>query len=232
MSPEQNANPAKDVMDPYAFNTQAYPKSRCGEDDVRLDRAFPLVGTGCTILDLGCLDGTVGELLLRRGNVVHGIDAAAPAVATAVQRGILARVGNLEERLDFPDAMFDVVFAGEVLEHIFDVDIVLSEAHRVLKPGGHLVATTPNLAAFGRRILLLLNRNPHIEISFTGEAAGHIRYFIRSTLFELLCKHGFRVTDYTSDVVNFDRQGRMRSLWLARLFPTLGKSLIVRAERI
>jgi len=219
-------------MDPYAFNTQAYPKSRCNEDDTRLERVFPLIGTGRTILDIGCLDGTVGQLFLQRGNVVHGIDAAAPAVKTAVERGIQARVGNLEERLDFPDAMFDAVFAGEVLEHIFDIDSLLSEIHRVLKPGGHLVATTPNLAAFGRRLLLLLNRNPHIEISFTGEAAGHIRYFIRSTLFDILGKHGFRVTDYTSDVVNFDRAGRVRSICMARLFPTLGKSLIVRAERV
>ena len=219
-------------MNPYAFNTQAYPKSRCDESDVRLDRIFPLIGTGRTILDLGCLDGTIGEILLRRGNVVHGIDAAAPAVATAVQRGVQARVGNLEERLDFPDSQFDVVFAGEVLEHIFDVDTLLSEIHRVLKPGGHLVATTPNLAAMGRRLMLLLNRNPHIEISFTGDAAGHIRYFIRSTLFDLLRKHNFHVTDYTSDMVNFDRLGRVRSLWLARLFPTLGKSLIIRAARM
>lgn len=220
-------------MDPYAFNTRAYPESRWVGDDVRLDRVLPLVGSSRTILDVGCLDGTVGELLLRRGNVVHGIDAAAPAVAAAVRRGVLARVGNLEERLDFPDAMFDVVFAGEVLEHIFAVDTLLAEAHRVLKPGGCLVATTPNLAALGRRILLLLNRNPHIEISFADkDAAGHIRYFISRTLFDLLHQHGFRVTDYTSDVVNFDRLGRMRSLWLARLFPTLGKSLIVKAVRV
>lgn len=219
-------------MDPYAFNSQAYPQSRCGADDVRLQRVLPLIGSGHSVLDLGCLDGTIGEQLVRRGNVVCGIDAAAQAVAVAVRRGIQARVGNLEERLDFPDAMFDVVFAGEVLEHIFAVDPLLSEIHRVLKPGGCLVATTPNLAALGRRLLLLVNRNPHIEISFAAkDAAGHIRYFIRGTLFELLAQHGFEVTDYTSDVVNFDPDGRIRSRWLAQLFPTLGRSLIVRAKR-
>lgn len=220
-------------MDPYAFNSRAYPQSRCDEDDVRLPQVLPLVGTGHTVLDVGCLDGTIGEQLLQRGNVVHGIDAAAPAVAVAVRRGIQARVGNLEEKLDFPDAMFDVVFAGEVLEHIFAVEVLLSEIHRVLKPGGCLVATTPNLAALGRRILLLVNRNPHIEISFAEKnAAGHIRYFIRSTLFDLLSQQGFRVTDYTSDAVNFDATGRIRSCALAQLFPTLGRSLIVRATRV
>ena len=219
-------------MDPYAFNTRAYPKSRCGEDDARLNRVWPLVGTRRTILDVGCLDGTIGELLLQRGNVVHGIDAAAPAVQMAVQRGIQARVGNLEERLDFPDAMFDVVFAGEVLEHMFHVDVLLSEIHRVLKPGGALVATTPNLAALGRRLLLLLNRNPLIEVSFASpNAAGHIRYFVRHSLFELLQQQGFAVTNFTSDVVNFDNQGRLNCRWLARLAPTLGRSLIVRAVR-
>jgi hypothetical protein len=69
--------------------------------------------------------------------------------------------------------------------------------------------------------------NPHLEISFTGDAAGNIRYFIRSTLFDIFNKHGFKVTHFTSNVVNFNARGSFRSKNLTMAFPTLGTSLIV-----
>jgi 2-polyprenyl-3-methyl-5-hydroxy-6-metoxy-1,4-benzoquinol methylase len=218
-------------MDPYDFNTRAYPRSRCAGDDIRIRRLLPLIGTGRTILDVGCLDGTVAAEFIRLGNTVHGLDAAAPAVEAARRRGVEARVGNLEEPLPYEDGRFDTVFAGEIIEHVFNIDGLMAEIRRVLRPGGRLVATTPNLAALGRRLLLLVNRNPNVEISFTGDAAGHIRYFVRHTLCELLARHGFRLLTLTADVVNFNAAGTLRSAWLARAAPTLGRCLIVEAER-
>ena len=53
--------------------------------------------------------------------------------------------------------------------------------------------------------------NPHLEISFTGVAADHIRYLIRSTLFDILNKHSFKVTHFTSDVVKFNARESFRS---------------------
>ncbi len=214
-------------MDTYAFNSEAYPVSRCGQDDSRVEAVLPLIGKAGRVLDVGCLDGTIGELFIKMGNEVYGIDASEPALEKALARGIKARRGNVEEHFPFDDAMFDAVFAGEIIEHIFDIDSMLSEISRVLKPNGKFVVTTPNLAAFGRRLLLLLNRNPHIEISFTDGAAGHIRYFIRQTLFAILEKHGFIVDAFCSDVINFNSTGSLCSYKLAQWFPTLGKSIIV-----
>jgi len=219
------------MMDPFAFNSEAYPESRCGQDDSRVKAVLPMIGTAGRVLDVGCLDGTIGELFLKMGNEVYGIDASEPALKKALARGIQAKRGNVEERFPFEDAMFDAVFAGEIIEHIFDIDSMLSQIYRVLKPNGVFVVTTPNLAALGRRLMLLANRNPHIEISFTGEAAGHIRYFIRQTLVDILTKHGFRIDAFKSDVVNFNATGSLCSYKLARLFPTLGKSLIIRAVK-
>ena len=54
---------------------------------------------------------------------------------------------------------------------------------------------------------------------------------IRQTLFDILAKHGFRVDVFQSDVINFNATGSLCSFGLARLFPTLGKSLIVRAVK-
>jgi 2-polyprenyl-3-methyl-5-hydroxy-6-metoxy-1,4-benzoquinol methylase len=218
-------------MDPISYNSKAYPASRCGQNDIRVQLALPLIGKAGRVLDVGCLDGTIAELMVKMGNVVCGIDASEPAIKRAVARGIDARIGNVEEPFPFDTGFFDAIFAGEIIEHVFDVDAMLEEIRRVLKPGGSFVVTTPNLAAFGRRMLLLIGGNPHIEISFMGDAAGHIRYFIKGTLTELLNKHGFTVDVFLSDVVNFNASGAINSTRLARWFPTIGRSLIVRAIR-
>jgi len=221
----------KAIMDAYEFNSRAYTESRCDHQDPRFPVVLPMIGSGHVVLDLGCLDGTVGSLLVAQGNRVSGIDASRTAIERARERGLDARLGNLEEPMPFENGAFDIVFAGEIVEHVFEIDRMLAEVYRVLRPGGAFIVTTPNLAALGRRLMLLVNRNPHIEISFTGDAAGHIRYFIRSTLISLLTGHGFVVRRFASDVVNFNASGSLRSRTLAKLFPTLGKTLILQAEK-
>jgi 2-polyprenyl-3-methyl-5-hydroxy-6-metoxy-1,4-benzoquinol methylase len=219
-------------MDVYNFNSSAYLSSRCTQEDPRMPLVLPMIGTKKDVLDLGCLDGTLGELFVKQGNRVKGIDASKEAIQKARDRGVDARLGNLDEPFPFADASFDVVFAGEIIEHVFEVDQFVEEAFRVLRPGGFFIVTTPNLAAFGRRLLLLLNRNPHIEISFKApDAAGHIRYFIASTLKQFLTSKGFVIQRHASDIVNFNSTGSIASKWLAQCFPALGKTLIMQAMK-
>lgn len=87
------------------------------------------------------------------------------------------------------------------------------------------------MASLGRRFLLLCGRSPHIDTNLRNKSAGHIRYFVKSTLFSLLQDNGFRITYFTSDVVNFDNSHRFFSVGLAKLFPSLGRSLIVKAVK-
>jgi len=219
-------------MDVYDFNSSAYLASRCTADDPRMPHVLPMIGTNKDVLDLGCLDGTLGEVFVKQGNRVKGIDASKEAIQKARDRGVDARLGNLDEAFPFADKSFDVVFAGEIIEHVFEVDQFVEEAFRVLRPGGTFIVTTPNLAAFGRRMLLLLNRNPHIEISFKApDAAGHIRYFISSTLKQFLTSKGFVIQRHVSDVVNFNATGSIASKWLAKCFPSLGKTIIIQAMK-
>jgi len=218
-------------MDPIAWNSRRYRETADAAGNIRIKRVIPLVGQAGRVIDIACLDGAVAAIFQELGNTVYGIDASETAIEKARQRGIKVQLGNLEEPLPYADAAFDLAFAGEIIEHIFNIDGLLDEIYRILKPGGTLIVTTPNLAAFGRRLLLLLNRNPNIEISFTGDAAGHIRYFIKRNLFDLLSRHSFVPVYFTSDVVNFNRAGNLRSHFLAAAFPTLGRSLIVKAKK-
>jgi len=74
---------------------ERYETSRCSQEDVRIKKVVGLIGKAGAVLDLGCLDGTVGELFIKQGNIVHGIDASKSAIPRAVSRGLHAKLGNL-----------------------------------------------------------------------------------------------------------------------------------------
>jgi len=193
-----------------------------------------LVGTGNRVLDLGCFDGTIGEILIKNGNEVCGIDASKKAVKLAREKGIKAKVGNIEEKFDFEDNFFDVVVSGEIIEHIVDTDFFIDEIRRVLKPNGFLVLSTPNVASLGRRILLFFGKNPYFEASFgfpSYATAGHIRFFTEDLLLSYLKFKKFEIITFTSDIVNFTPSGNISSKLLADIFPSLGRSLIVEAKK-
>jgi SAM-dependent methyltransferase len=134
---------------------------------------------------------------------------------------------DLEKALPYGDSEFDIVFAGEVIEHLADTDIFINEIKRVLKSGGKLVLTTPNVASLARRAMLLLGINPFFEASFTfpgAGIAGHLRYFTPSLLKNYLTSFGFNLEFLGSDSVTLTPN--YGSVFLARLFPRFGRSII------
>ncbi len=104
-----------------------------------------------TVLDLGCGDGTVLEQLLDYGHDLFGCDL--PELRDAVRGRLAPRLGAaFEERvrvvedgrtIPFADDTFDAVYANQVFEHVRDLDMMLTECGRVLRPGGTLLATFP-----------------------------------------------------------------------------------------
>ncbi len=196
----------------------------------RIDAIVRLVGSGRRVLDIGCYSGLISERLAQRNNRVSAIDLSSDAVRRARAKGIDAYEADIEKNpLPFPRHSFEAIVAAEVIEHLFDTDAFLERVKEYLAPAGALVLTTPNLATLGRRLMLLMGKNPLIEVSCRGDAAGHIRYFVKESLFTLLNAHGFTITDFTSDVINFNNRGNLFCVWPAKLLPTWGKSLIVRA---
>lgn len=110
---------------------------------------------GAEVLDLGCAGGFMAEAIHDRGARVHGIDPAAEAVAAAkahaaaTGREIGYAVG-VGEALPYPDHAFDAVVCVDVLEHVADLDAVLGEVARVLRPGGWFLFDTINRTALAR----------------------------------------------------------------------------------
>ncbi len=109
------------------------------------------------VLDLGCRYGALTRAYLD-GNSVVGVDVDANALETAASLGIETRFADVEEPLPFEDASFDVVVAGELLEHLRDPDGVVAEARRLLKPGGMFVGSVPNFFRLRNRLAMLVGR--------------------------------------------------------------------------
>jgi len=94
------------------------------------------------ILDLGCGTGTNLDSLGKFGEA-WGIDESDLALGFCQKRGLGLLVQGMAERLPFCEDCFDLVCALDLLEHLADDDAALSEAFRVLKPGGILLVTVP-----------------------------------------------------------------------------------------
>ncbi len=90
------------------------------------------------ILDLGCGDGDLTEVLAGSGADVLGLDSSEAFVAAAEKRGLKAIVADAH-RLDF-DAEFDAVLSNAALHWMLDPDAVIAGVFRALKPGGRFVA--------------------------------------------------------------------------------------------
>ena len=149
------------------------------------------VESGDRVLDVGCGEGRFGAELARRGAVVVGIDVAEEPLRRAreLHPQLDLRVVDGEGPWDLPDASFDVVWAGEVIEHVADTAAWLSEVRRVLRSGGRLLLSTP---AHGRVAMLRLALSRRALAEHFDPRGEHLRFYSRDSLRELLEDFGFQ----------------------------------------
>ncbi len=114
---------------------------------------------GKRILDLGCRAGAVTRRY-SDGNQVVGVDVDRVALDAASRLGIETVLADIEQPLPFPDADFDAVVAGELLEHVRFPDNVVAEVARVLRPGGVFVGSVPNAYRLRSRLSFLAGAAP------------------------------------------------------------------------
>jgi 2-polyprenyl-3-methyl-5-hydroxy-6-metoxy-1,4-benzoquinol methylase len=160
--------------------------------DFALRRRFLLerVSAGRRVLDVGCGEGRFTVELLDAGAQVVGIDVAEEPLRRARARRPDLDVRLIEEAgpWQLEDSSFDVVWAGEVIEHVADTAAWLSEVRRVLSSGGSLVLSTPA----NERLTLLAVALSRRAFAERFEPLGdHLRFYSRRTLTSLLGDFGF-----------------------------------------
>lgn len=143
---------------------------------------------GRCVLDLGCGEGSFTGELARVGAEPVGVDVAEAAVTRARRAHPALHFSTLtaDGRLPLEDSSCDLVWAGEVIEHVADTARTLSEIRRVLRPGGRLLITTPNNGRLRMLTVLLLRFEHHFD-----PLGGHLRFFTRRSLRSLLEQFGF-----------------------------------------
>lgn len=159
--------------------------------------ALQFTGHDRRVLELGCATGYVTAALKARGHHVVGVEIdpesadVARGVADDVLVGDLDKVG-LGELLGPRE--FDVVMAGDVLEHLRDPVTVLRDAVGMLSPEGFVVVSLPNVAFHDVRIALL-----HGDWTYRPDGLldqTHVRFFTRRSMFAFARDAGLVVTGF------------------------------------
>lgn len=168
------------------------------------------------ILDVGCGDGNFSKLLKDacEAKEVYGIETSEKGVKLAKKNGVIVFQSDInEESFPFEDNYFDAIFAGAIIEHLFDPDHFFDEIYRVLNFNGIFVLDTPNLASIYNRFALLLGYQPfdtYVSLKYPVghlyegtykidedntyiQGSDHIRPFALRSLLLILKKHNFLI---------------------------------------
>ena len=156
-----------------------------------------LVGSSKRVLDVGCANGYLAEVLVGHGCKVSGVEYDPVAAEEARKHLETLVVGDLEQLdlvAELGEGRFDVIVFGDVLEHLRDPLPVLRQARALLAPGGYVVISIPNIAHGAVRLTLLQGRFDYRPLGLLDST--HIRFFTRDNLKALLHEAGFAATDF------------------------------------
>lgn len=159
------------------------------------------VRPGFRVLDYGCGGGVFAKRLFEAGCEVVGIDVAEEALNLARQRVPGVQFLRVCPGQPLPGGGFDVIWASEVLEHVYDTEFLMREFARVLKPEGELLLTVPYHGVLKNLAIVLFRFERHFN-----PRGGHVRFFTRRSLCKLAEEAGFVAREFVG-------LGRCRYLW-------------------
>lgn len=146
---------------------------------------FP-VAKKLAAIDLGSGSGEFPKIIKPLVKKLIVADYSQKYVEKLNQMGLKAVQADFNRQLPFKNKQFALAIALEVIEHLFNHELFLSEINRILTPNGYLLISTPNIVWWGYRWEALLGRPPK-------KTGYHFRFFTHHTLVKLLQENGFKV---------------------------------------
>ncbi|MFN0048043.1 MAG: class I SAM-dependent methyltransferase [Cytophagales bacterium] len=152
------------------------------------------------ILDVGCGNGWLANLLIEKGFNVYGTDASEKGIAIAnlknSNRFYMQDLAKDELPSQLQHLAFDTIISTEVIEHLYDPRKYIAFCRRVLikNGGGELIISTPYHGYLKNIILAISGKlDDHFAALWDG---GHIKFWSRKTLTAILKEHNFSVTHF------------------------------------
>lgn len=145
---------------------------------------------GLKVLDVGCHVGDVVEQIHQQSYEGYGIDVWKENIQQARKNypHLTFKEAELNKKIPFDDQFFDVIWAGDVIEHVSDTIALFSELNRILKPNGYLVASTPYHGRLKMMVISLVDIHHHFHPEHP-----HVRFYTSKNLRKMLNKYGFTV---------------------------------------
>jgi predicted SAM-dependent methyltransferase len=212
--------------------TEAASKSVGGD---RVERVNNYIRDNEVVLDVGCNDGAIAEMMRKKTPFVFAADFPEVIAIAKKKFKTLSCLGfDASRKFPIADKSVDAVTASEIIEHIVDDVAFLKECYRVLKPGGKLIISTPNFGFIRDRIWLLkgyYQDNPmHVHL-YTFD---NIRLKFQAVGFVNLIEEGYHYNLNSNGIWSNFRQhwkmiGRQHALWflLENILPKTFKAGIV-----
>lgn len=167
------------------------------------------------VLDIGSGDGAFIDFLQSKfpQHMYYGCDISKEAIKknTREKPSIYWRRVDFNNSVPFDKNFFDVIIAGEIIEHLHNTDNFFREAYLILKKDGILILTTPNLASWMSRLFLLFGFQPfptevsdeshifgkefiyHLMGEKISQSVGHLRCFTKKALRSVLKYYHFKI---------------------------------------
>ncbi len=202
------------------------------------------------VLDIGCGNGFFMEKIKTSlpELTVEGVEYSKYNINICKKKGFKTKKADLNIKIPYKNKEFDMVYVGEIIEHLYNPDLFLKEVNKVLKDKGYFILSTPNLCAWFNRILFPFGIQPVFMESSTESKlvgagplkglkkeslpVGHIRIFNKDAITDLLKKEGFKILKIKGAV--FDSFFPKPFLFIDRffsLFPSLSADLVILTKK-
>jgi len=187
----------------------------------RLETLLAVLGRGASavkLLDVGCSSGAFLMIARELGFEAEGVEISPEASDAARRAGFRVHTGLLEEA-GYPDASFDAIALVELLEHLREPRALLAECRRLLRPGGVVMATTPNGASWTARAM-----GAHWDVFSLQGMGGHVSFFNPGSLRLLAEREGFEIAKLETRQVRLAEKGQYPGV-VYRLLKLLASAL-------